>query len=151
MLHCTSLYMGPNWTGILSGYGPSLEHGTSLDRDSPILPSPDMGPHWTGGHHCSNLFTSDTPTGADIWWLLKLVRSAQVGSTHPTEILSCSLYFCKFVLNHRWRTSCLHTVKQNVNVTSLQATSIINSDVCDLGEQLQAGSRLHDISSYMSW
>ena len=32
------------------------------------------------------------PHGADIWWLLKQVWSAQVGSTHPTAMpvmLSC--------------------------------------------------------------
>ena len=152
--HCT----GAPWTWDLTEPG------------SPLAPAPflNMGPHWTGipwsypdplvwdltGQVATTIQTCSLqirPTAADIWLLLKLVRSAQVGSTHPTGILSCSLCFCKFILNHQWRTSCLHIVKQNVSVTSLHATSIINSDVCDLGEQLQAGSRLHDISSYMSW
>ena len=152
--HCT----GAPWTWGLTELG------------SPLAPAPllNMGPHWTGipdpnpstpiwdltGQVTTTVQTCSVqtrPTVADIWWLLKLVRSAQVGSTHPTGILSCSLCFCKFVLNHQWRTSCLHTVKQNVNVTSLHATSILNSDVCDLENNMQAGSRLHDISSYMGW
>ena len=29
------------------------------------------------------------PTSADIWWLLKYVRSMQKGSRHPTGMISC--------------------------------------------------------------
>ena len=59
-----------------------------------------MGPHCTGTLPPSdiwwpsvetspNLFTSGppcppSPAGADIWWLLKHMRSAQVGGMHPT-------------------------------------------------------------------
>ena len=37
----------------------------------------------SGGYITGDLFT---PTGADVWRLLKRVRSAQVGGMHPTGI-----------------------------------------------------------------
>ena len=59
-----------------------------------------MGPHCTGtlplvtsgGHQwkpdqtCSfqDPLVPPSPDGADIWWLLKYIRSAQVGGMHPT-------------------------------------------------------------------
>ena len=86
-----------------------------------LPPSPDMGPHCTGhlppvllqrwnliiqgppftllvtssGHHCRSIQTCSyqDPHGADIWWVLKQVRSAQVGGTHSTGMFSCSVNY----------------------------------------------------------
>ena len=75
----------------------TMVHWASLYTAPPF--SSDMIPHWTPASDiwwpsleiCSNLFTSGrTPTGADIWSLLKHIRSAQAGSTHPPGMLSCS-------------------------------------------------------------
>ena len=77
----------------------NMVHWASLYTAPPF--SSDMMPHWTGTpasdiwwpslENCSNLFTSGrTPTGADIWSLLKHIRSAQASSTHPPGMLSCS-------------------------------------------------------------
>ena len=76
--HGTSLYRDPT----------SSRHGTSLYRN----PSPsDI--LWPSLEICSNLFTSGPPgfTSADIWCLLKDIRSAQAGGTHHTGMLSCWL------------------------------------------------------------
>ena len=79
--------IGPHCTWDLT------EPGSSLATAPPL----NMGPHWTGiprsyplqiwdltGQVAITVQTCSLqtrPTGADIWWLLKLVRSAQVGST----------------------------------------------------------------------
>ena len=44
---------------------------------------------WRPVQTCSLLGPPPPPTGADILWLLKHVRSAQVGSMHPIGKLSC--------------------------------------------------------------
>ena len=60
-------------------------HGTSLHRDpSPLLVTSD-------GHHWRPVQTSslqDPLTSTDIWWLLKQVRLAHAGGTHPAEMHS---------------------------------------------------------------
>ena len=48
---------------------------------------------WPSVGTCSDMFTSQAPTRADIWWLLKQVRSAQAGGAHPAGMLSCWMWF----------------------------------------------------------
>ena len=81
-----------------------LKHWTSLYRTplSPALPlPPDMEPHWKLLHTsdiwwplmvtCSNLYTSGTPTSADIWWLLSTYGQCKPVVRillHPAETLN---------------------------------------------------------------
>ena len=43
-------------------------------------------------HDAVELTVQGPLPGADIWWLLKHARLAQVGDTHPTGMLSCLIY-----------------------------------------------------------
>ena len=60
-------------------------------------PSPDIRSGYpflvtSGGHHWRHVHTcsSEDPSRSNIWWWLsKHIWSAQVGGTHPTEVLSC--------------------------------------------------------------
>ena len=56
----------------------------------------------SGGHHWSTLqicsLQDHPPTGAEIWWLLKQLKSLQGGHTYPTGMLSC------FFLKILWKT-----------------------------------------------
>ena len=50
----------------------------------------------SGGHHWRPVqFYSlqDSPHGAEIWWLLQQVQSAQAGGMQPTGVLSCLILF----------------------------------------------------------
>ena len=47
------------------------------------------GPHVTITHDALDLTLQGPLPGADIWWLLKHTRLAQVGDTYPTAMLSC--------------------------------------------------------------
>ena len=74
--------IAPQCTGT-PGSIPS-RHGTSLYRD-PLTPAPP-------GHGTSlyrHIFIWGPSTSADIWWLFDHLGSGQVGSTHPTGMLSC--------------------------------------------------------------
>ena len=79
---------------------------------SPLL---DMGPHWTGtwdlvaitGNQFKLVhFRHPPPTGSDMWWLSKHVRSAEAGGTHPTGKISC---YC--IVKSQWAVSLLSYVK----------------------------------------
>ena len=54
--------------------------------------------HWRPIQTCS--LQDPSPTGTDIWWLLKHVLSVQVGGTHPTGMLSCLMMKTLSVVLH---------------------------------------------------
>ena len=54
----------------------------------------------SGGYITGDLFT---PTGADVWRLLKCVRSAQVGGMHPTGI---AFWLISLHIRSMWETIC---------------------------------------------
>ena len=70
---------------------------------------------WPSLETCS--YQDTPPIGADIWWLLKHVQSAQTGSTHPPGMLSCSFNVsCKFP--NKSEPSELLTITQIDNIDS---------------------------------
>ena len=116
-LHCTGPLTSPVPLGMYRNPQPhptptlTPRHGTLLYRNSqplPPLPTWDLT-IWnppllvtSGSHHWRPVQTFSLqdphPTGSDIWWLLKQVRSLQAGRTHPTGMLSC------FFLEILWKT-----------------------------------------------
>ena len=70
----------------------TLGHGTSGNPPSPVPLLVSSGdPQWGPVQTCS--LKAPFPTGADIWWLLNQVRSAQAGGAHPAGMLSCWMWF----------------------------------------------------------
>ena len=97
MMHWASLYKAPKHTPPPPPPPVPRTWGLTLQGPLTVLAnSKHRDPNVQGilplalSIHGTSLYRGHT--GADIWWLLKYVRSAQAGGTHPTGMLS--YYYC---------------------------------------------------------